>query len=348
MHYYRHTLNRKSASCYRVGSVDLRGIRITVIMSAFQAEDGSPILLSRSKTKEMLYILEDSPKKIIPLQDYNCGENLISESLNEILHAFDGQYAAAEKIAEAVYENLKYKGKTTIVDISEFELPVTGAYVTVNEDSILKTSAQLENVLQNGNAIMTIYLNKYDRLLEKKDVLNIIASAVVHELTHGGIFLSRYHSEGDPGEDMPEYYENAAKIIEKDEYAGTDVYYFAYALYSTYYHEVQAIISQTIHDVVTILPKDKEPDNESLKKALRQTNSYKAFTNNINIADKLLSAPIEEKLKIANELIKNGVNIVDLDKEAKRVKKVSERALKAISANLMRIYEPFFWNQFKH
>lgn len=50
---------------------------------------------------------------------------------------------------------------------------------------------------------------------------------------------------------------------------------------------------------------------------------------------------------MANDLIKNGVNIVDIDKEAKRVKKVSERALKVISANLMRIYEPFFWNQFK-
>ena len=260
-----------------------------------------------------------------------------NDIIEETLHVFDGQYTASNLIANKVYELLKYgTGSKCVVDVSKFTFPSKFVEVEIIADSLMSTRASLIGFTNENTLKIIVSVSKFDRNLDEEYCINSIRSAIIHELTHGNIYLTRYEKEGDIVEDTPSYYNNIISILREGNC--DDVYYFAYALYSTYYHEVQAMVSQTAFDVSRQIPKGTEITNDIIKEAFKKTNTYQVYSSNLRIVSKIKQMNNDERNIFLNKLSERGITI-KLEKTLTKIEITSKSALKDAAANAMLVFD---------
>ena len=116
-------------------------------------------------------------------------------------------------------------------------------------------------------------------------------------------------------------------------------YKFSYALYATYYQEVNAIVSQTSTQLYNILGYSCNHNNEIIKNAIKNTEPYIIYNmilNEVvpcieNMTDLLIGNLIIKPLKQFNI----NLTINDIKKKTKYIKLISEKALHNILRNAM-------------
>lgn len=274
-------------------------------------------------------------EKIIPIV-LNESILLPEELINETGHVMEGQYAAAKLAAEKAYDLIKYgDGSSCEINVSEFHLPFKKIIIEINF-GLLKTKASLTNITTEGELKINIFFRKADKFLGEEYCVDTIASAIIHEMSHGGIYFSRYYNTGDVGEDTPDYYDNLISIMNDDYFSGKMEYYLAFALYSTYYHEVQAMVSQTAFDIKRLLQGKENIGSNDIKRVLARTNTYQTYATNLKYTiPNIRSMGVDEQVLLLNNMKENGVEIKNLNKTLKRIEVVSTEALKAAASNAM-------------
>lgn len=273
----------------------------------------------------------------INLKEQTCNDLKNNEMLNEIideeLHMFNSQYKLANEIANVVYVMMIKNIKKNIYPISNNEKI---NIVEINIDDYISVT---NNVIANIDKInddkkmirINITLPPNSLILDKNKVIFDTSNVIAHELMHGNIFFNRMDNKQNIN-DAPYYYGNLIKILHL--YDDNDiVYQFAYALYATYYHEMNTIVSQTSMSIYNLIKQNniKHVDNETIKNLLIKTDSYQIY---VTILDNII--PLIEKMdenKIYQKIVKefNSVGIIcDVNFVEKPIKIIKDKSNKAL------------------
>lgn len=307
-----------------------------------------------------LYILEKDKIKNCLLEEVNLKE---IQFINESLGSFNKQPEIAINLAKTYLDMLDNgKGKIdTVIEIDNEKIDTQ--LVLVKNKSLLKSYATTEPYgnIDNGDIILeklvfTLYLREFDLFsLDRETLYSKIVSIINHELMHGNIFSKRISNKQDIS--VVDWYEDISKIIN---YEKNDlVRYIAYGMYACYYQERQAIISSTYGQLLGIFNDDRtffigykikrlsEEEKYSYllkayKKSLVKTESYQTFILINDICNRITDEEIEKVNKI---FIGYGVN-VNLRKEVKKMKIISNEALKDVIRNGSLFFYEFLLKKF--
>ena len=286
---------------------------------------------------------------------YNNIENFINECynkniLNEIIdeenHMFNTQYKLSNEISNVVYEMILKNVKNNI-------------YPTSNNEHIDVVSIKIEDGINPyTNVVADIYRvdNEKKRIsislilppniltINKQMALNKISNAIVHELMHGNIFINRLNN-GQEINDMPSFYAYIIKIMKTINDEENIAYKFAYAIYATYYQEMQAIISQTAHNIFNIIKQNniKEYNNDILKKYLRFCEPYQIYGTILNETLPIINSMDDYDIHkyIINIFSENGFDctISFIREQSKIIEEKSKKALRKIINNATLIFK---------
>lgn len=262
---------------------------------------------------------------------------IIKNVLEEALGSFKSQENMAEYCVEKLFIMLKNNiFKTTFNYDSDNIKKITILY-NPNESTIGKLvsynhkdkSIKIEigrNIIQN---------------MSKDDIVYKIA----HELMHGNIYLSpkKYETSLKMELDVPEYYGKLIKML--NTLNGDDIAYnFAYGLYSTFYQETQAIISQTSSEIRSIIRKYnlKNINREVFYDIVEQCKSYNTFKLNISDCCDTIDSLDDEQLKkyIIDPFSDFDIKIDKpfIRKMNKKIRKISNEAIRKCINNAMLVY----------
>ena len=285
--------------------------------------------------------------KIIP---YKNGEKLNEEYenictliLNESLGAFENQYSICKEIAPIILDMYKTHNASNVVKL-EIKCPIKEVHINVNKDIPKGTMIMYTygNINRINNELGIIGVNIFipqSFAITKDDefILKEIENCIAHEFMHGNIFLKRLDNNLEVL-DAPQEYETYLTIIRETD-NNSILYKYAYGMYSTYYQEMQAIISQSSVQLRNILNKPNA-SNDEIKEALKQTEAYQIYTQNAYDLGAYLESTKDDDIiweYLSNELLKYGINIntKTLEKNIKKIINRSNVAIFKIMKNAM-------------
>lgn len=263
---------------------------------------------------------------------------IIRRVLIESFGAFPNQYKIAEICAER-FEQMLNNG-------------VTEDSVAINESIIKKVNLKISPekhivgqlagaVFKDGVLFVEIGSNAIYKFNKDK-----IAYVIAHELMHGNVFLNRFKNLEDKTktDDQPDEYEVLITILRNED--DNMAYKYAYALYSTYYQEVNAIVSQTCL-CMEVDYRERGLDKitpQTFQILLRRSKPWEVFLDNIKECCDILDLYSNRMIQaeIVDVFKRYGLNttIEDVRSRIKKVRAISNEALNKCIKNAT-----FFWNE---
>ena len=279
-------------------------------------------------------------------------KRLLLEYIDEVSHKINDQDGISNKITDAVYNSLLYnKNKDKItVDISEFGTYTNEAHITVYSDGKLTNSYGRTNNFEPLE--IEIHVSQFWDVISQDKLKSDIRKTIAHELMHGNIFTNKYNKVKDLSHDQivsalndyPDYYEDVVKI-KSVSVPESLTYYFAYALYTSYYHEVQAFVAQSdsYFKKVLWLNRNRNITNENLREILKNCEEYSVFVQNISTVNHIRNMSTNEQKMFVQEFNSmmskgNEIRFEQLNKLLNKIETVSNHALKNIEDVLMYDY----------
>lgn len=266
--------------------------------------------------------------------------------INESLGGFSNQYEIAERLAQTVMQmrdNMINTLETTL-DIDGGKIPfvvkISGAGVS-NQAQIMPLGTKDENGETLECLELTVFMPVFSRFAnDKEELYKDVKTQIAHELMHGNIFSKRSIA-GVKIDDMPQYYSACINIIENEIGPIKDV---AYAIYATYYHEIQANVSSVYSELNNSINEEnvKFLQNSGydymlrvFKMFLMNTEAYKIYYYIINTVCKKFFNYNENGIKeLEKELEDKGLVLQNgLVATMKKVQKLAEGALKDVVRN---------------
>lgn len=254
--------------------------------------------------------------------------------LNERAHAFDEQYQWAYQCAEIAYDcllNGKSAAKVKFKNSQDDDL--RGVNLKVTSNNLLKTNGSITNVNTDGYLRIEIHFNQNALQQSKEECIQNAYDVISHEIMHGHIYWERAKHRQELN-DTPDEYDSWVKILEKSD-NNSILYMFAYACYSTYYHEIQAMVSQTYAQIADMMGGSK--DKTKFLSALRKTNTYMVYNQNIEVCETLKNSG-----GLINILVKQ-LRQYGLEYDASKIKtlinKIEKKSKNALKAAYNNAYE---------
>ena len=266
-----------------------------------------------------------------------CEDIKECELINEKWGAFEGQYDLSKEISNVLYDMLLKNENKRCFHTKHNKIQMVDLSYVLDIYSLTPQGVIKGLNSENGKLIMEFKIPPKIIVMPKDKVIKMLINVVTHELMHGYIFLKRIEHNVNQIEDAPDYYD---KLIDILQYVNNNsiLYKFAYGLYSIYYQESNAIISQT-SEQIRILLNGKEKTNNNIRNALKETESYIIYYNIlvdlIPFIRKMSNEEIIEKL--INPLKNYGIffSIKDINKKCKLMKIVAEHSINSIIKNAM-------------
>ena len=279
------------------------------------------------------------PHRIV--ENCNIINNVDVLPLTEELHSFEGQTDLSKELAQHILFMLEKDIKQ-----QDYFPQNNNVFKVVNIDLMPSETNNIRGDIRGFNietktVMLTIYINKLILGFQSSNIiLNRLSHVIAHELMHGYIFTQKETTEETM--DIPPYYGTALSIM-RHGYEGI-IQDFAYALYATYYHETQAIISQANTNVEMILNSRKitNPNTNDLVKIVKQIEPYGIFEMVIGVSqevlrmnDETIQKEIVEPLKrfhfeCSEQWIRNQSN---------KMINIAQKALRKIIRNSLLIFE---------
>lgn len=279
-------------------------------------------------------VLYEKPKFNINESKYI---NKIDSLLNEECGNFKNQYLLAKELANVVIDNYKsgiYRFEYKPINNSIFKTVL----IDLDRNALPNSSASINRINDEERLIGISISIPYRLMIDKQDIaLKRIYDAITHELMHGYVYLNRMGNNVENVIDTPEWYEKL-QILRNNVNYDSLVYKFSYAMYATYYQEVNAIVSQSkvqFHE----LTKNLEKNNKNYNKALKQCDSFQIYNMILHDVVPIIENMDDNEIfyyivDIFNKFDIN-MNVNDIRNECKRIKKVSEYALDKIIKNAL-------------
>ena len=279
-------------------------------------------------------------------------EEIVRLNLVESFGAFENQYEAAMKIAEMAYGKAINGGGHF-----DFELPDGNLFNTISVDvSVVDLYGEKFEItkvnIEEKKVFLNIVLHKFQLISSGQDAIRMIYERIAHELMPGNILFGRSSliKNGDDEDtkvrkviNQPEWYKAVLDFFEKEH---QEYNWFGYAMYSTFYQETQAIISQVSPEIENkcfdYLTKNKggEITKDLFLSFLRTTDAMVIYTKNISFVESItpdVEEIILERLKnYGVELDKNGFR-----RQCRYILKQSRNAIPAIYRNAMIAYKKY-------
>ena len=266
--------------------------------------------------------------------------------INESLGGFSNQYEIAERLAQTVMQMHDNRINTleTTLDIDGAKIPfvvkISGAGVS-NQAQIIPLGTKNENGEILECLELTVFIPVFSRFAnDKEELYKDVKTQITHELMHGNIFSKRSIA-GVKIDDMPQYYSACINIIENDIGPIKDI---AYAIYATYYHEIQANVSSVYSELNCSINEEnvKFLQNSNydymlkvFKMFLMNTEAYKIYYYIVNtVCKKFFNynengiKELEKELESKGLVLQNGLVAI-----MKKVQKLAEGALKDVVRN---------------
>lgn len=258
--------------------------------------------------------------------------------LNEAMGSFEDQYTLADELSNVIYDmlmnniiNLEYK--------TENDKVISIVDITINKNTpLMAISGAIKSIDPDLNKIsIFINISDFNLKIHKPILLKRIKDVVVHELMHGNIFLKRYENNQNIN-DMPFYYDSVVYLMGQT--SENDIlYWFSYALYSTYYHEVNAVVSQTNAQLFNMLGYGNKHDNETIKKAIKSLDSYQIYNRIINFTVPYINNMDDDDInnKIVKQFNNIGVeiNVKWVRDKLNEILLIAQKAIKKIFKNAL-------------
>jgi len=284
--------------------------------------------------------------------------NLLKEGkesmfITESLGSFEKQGKIANDISELFFKMFLSKEKEIETTISIDGEDINLVLVLESNGFLLNSKADIlpygtksdNNIYTIEKFLVRLFLSQNDVEMGQERVKARISSIISHELGHGNIFLKRAEAKQDI--EVADWYSKIISIIRNDNISQV-VHLFAYAIYSCYYHERQAIVSSTYSQLSEMYPKNRlsqlknnlrkiENQNEkyrfllkSYKEDLIKTESYKTFYTTLYVLPREINTNTEKEIKRVFAMY--DINI-DVKKELSKIKLLSMDALKSVTKN---------------
>ena len=269
------------------------------------------------------------------------------EFLEERLHSFDWQkrisYEVAKKFLPFLSTLNEYEQNYVFnIDIKNDNL--NQLVVVANKVIGIESNGQFYTY-DSANKRATIYLHlvNSDILCGEEYIVRKIASILGHELSHAGTIIKRYENDAvDTG--YIEQYKTIVQAIQNTVNYRTaiekEIYEYAYALYCTSDLEITAFISQTEFELRKLANKDVLTTDE-IKKYIRFTESYQAFSLAKEVALRVLNKTKYDKDWFVEKLKEYGLNVENIDKQMKHLEYRADYALEKCMANAMNTVETY-------
>lgn len=200
--------------------------------------------------------------------------------ITEELHSFNTQYSLAQELTNIVINMLHSNVMEYTYTINNNETLHQVTFTIATNTSYPK--ARIMSVNQESKAIgLEILIPNTYKQIPLGDFQRMLLHTITHELMHSYIFINRI-GNSQTIEDAPQYYENLLQIANQMD-DDTLAHQMAILMYSTYYHESQAIISQTAIDVKMILKQNNNmnPTASDILEVLRKTEGYNLIANSL-------------------------------------------------------------------
>ena len=297
-------------------------------------------------------ILLNKKYKYIELKNKNNFINecenyqLLNEIVDEENHMFNTQYKLANEVANVVYSMILKDVKNNIYPTSNREHIDTIAIKI--EDGFNPYNSVVANIyrVNNENKRIAISLTLPPNIytIDKETAIRKISNAITHELMHGNIFINRADN-GQKINDMPNYYAYLLKIMQTIDNEDDVAYKFAYALYATYYQEMQAIISQTAQGIKNIIMQNKikEVNNDTIRKYLTFCEPYQIYGTILNETVPIINNMSDNEIhhSIVLSFSENGFecSVSFVREKSKEIEEKSNKALRKIASNAMLVFK---------
>lgn len=287
-----------------------------------------PLLNEKIEIKKNMYIEKLN-------STYNGSDEIIVESLG----AFDKQYELSNNLSIIAYDMFCNHIEKNVINVEEYNLWLKTIILNVyaNNGIITNFSAKILNIGTDSVEIeINIPSNVHLKLNPDKSK-KMIKNCIVHELMHDNIFLKRYNNNVKNYDDTPNDYATYIEIMQ-NENPDSIFYKIGLALYSTFYQEMQAIVSQTSSDLSSLLYQQDSLTNADIRNYIKQTDGYNRYQIILNNLVNVIENTSDNEIKNISSILykRYGLNI-NIKKEAKKWKYKSEQALKNIMRNAMLI-----------
>ena len=254
----------------------------------------------------------------------NINETLLSESL----HVFENQYEVADLLSDIIVECIMSNKNTATINVSRYNLPFTQVTININKNSLIaKPSATLNTVDENGNLIVVLNIcNQITAYYTKKELYLELKNIIAHELEHSYTILKTYNNTGNVDNTSTNTLYRTVYDIVVNPTSYNDVYYIAYAIYSTFGHELNAFVSQCYGEVYNYLSKLDTLSNKSIIEALKNSEVYKIFNTNIQNITQVLNYSDDNKRKFIDRF--NSISKKDKINSIEQLNKLLNNTLK--------------------
>lgn len=263
------------------------------------------------------------------------------QSILESLGSFPKQRQMSDKITEKLFDKVYgIHQDTFFVGLDEFGDPNIKIAEITWERGNGQTEAFLKNLTKDGKIMIQVNISSFDlRGISKEMFFEKISYIIAHELMHSNIYYKRL-ANGQDIHDTPKFYNNAIVM-----YRNCDdllFKYFAYAMYNTFYQEIQAMISQTETLIFNQLNREDVKGNKNINKIIsnlvKESDAYEIYSFNIKVCQELKdNTEIKENLK--KELEKYFIKIYNIDKLIDKIDSLSKEAINRIYKNSMLYFE---------
>lgn len=220
------------------------------------------------------------------------------ELLDESLGSFERQHVLAREIACAAYDMMVHGVNRNVIDVDNGIIKSVDLTLSFNTPSY-DFRGTIENLNDEGTVFVKIDIPARCRHMSNSDyVIGRFSVVLSHELMHANIFLNRFNNNEEIS-DAPIYYPNLIAVI-RNEREGSVMHAVAYALYSTYYHEIQAFVSQTAQEIKDMFGGKLKYSNDEIRRGIKDSESYIIYSNNIN-------GPLKDAINMSDEDLEHMV-----------------------------------------
>lgn len=263
------------------------------------------------------------------------------QSILESLGSFPKQRQMSDKITEKLFDKVYgIHQDTFFVGLEEFGDPNIKIAEITWERGNGQTEAFLKNLTKDGKIMIQVNISSFDlRGISKEMFFEKISYIIAHELMHSNIYYKRL-ANGQDIHDTPKFYNNAIVM-----YRNCDdllFKYFAYAMYNTFYQEIQAMISQTETLIFNQLNREDVKGNKNINKIIsnlvKESDAYEIYSFNIKVCQELKDNT-ERKENLKKELEKYFIKIYNIDKLIDKIDSLSKEAINRIYKNSMLYFE---------
>lgn len=269
---------------------------------------------------------------------------IASKLLKEELGAFKEQYQISDIITDGLKAPIENMRSCNVnITIGSSVLDSVSVNIVFGEDGgtdFMVPRASLDDYNCEGKTCtITLCLPSSTRSQSWKSVSYSVNHIIAHELMHYFIFVKRA-IKGVPLNDIPEDYRYWIEVLRNSD--TTDLTYsFTYGLYSTFYHEINAIVSQSSRSVKAFLfGNDMQPTTENIRNALSRNEMYGSLLSNMKFVKRYFG---KEKVyeKISREL--SELTEGNLSYDNKMMKRLFLRIYTASNNAISKIHKNMAW-----